>query len=229
MTSLALGALDPGDVVVASRDGSGWRLRFASGDKHRWRIRPGTTGAGTIIDTAIALAPGEQLALVDPPVRDGGPTTELVVPKPSDPVGAPVRDGASVAIEPAGSVTVEPDADRDGFGDQTEDLCPGVGGAVCAPGHLRVSIDGPGYVPALDPVLVHWTVTNVGSEPQPIALEWSSRTNVDRFEGPPGTECDPSAAASVPGRWVPTEQWSPLVRAELSVVGSPKPNLLGRR
>ncbi|MEH3052689.1 MAG: hypothetical protein PGN13_01585 [Patulibacter minatonensis] len=146
-----------------------------------------------MVDTAFALRAGEALVVLDPLVRSGGPVTDL------EPLQTPggagrVRTGDAVGLEPAGSVVLEPDADADGWGDTSQDLCPGVAGPACGAGASTVSLSGPSYVPALDDVRATWTVTNTSPTPQPFVLNLYSPTLEDRFEGPPGMRCRPRAA-----------------------------------
>jgi hypothetical protein len=79
-------------------------------------------------------------------------------------VGGPPKQGAALPIE----AFVEPDADHDGFGDTTQDRCPGVyGGAQgCPAADLGVSSSGlGGEATAGDTLSDTFTVTDHGPDP----------------------------------------------------------------
>lgn len=222
VTSIAIGApLGSSDVLVARpapEHAGSWntsRPQLTNANvRARWKPRTGTAADGYLIDTAIALAPGDVLVVVDPPVAAGGSVTDLELAN----LGGSVHDasptlnsGRPVAIQPLGRYTVEPDADQDGWGDETEDLCPGERIDACNPGGLKVAVDGPDYVPALDPVVVNWHVTNTSDGGYPVFLNISAQTKVDSITGPPGMTCAPGYTGNPTETFVPSAQRSPLI------------------
>lgn len=219
VTSIAIGEdLQMGDVLVAhpvpGNPGSWTTSRpqiTAAAEPSRWQ--PRTASDDHLVDTAIALAPGDELVMVDPPVRIGGTTTDLELASPSaTPYDAApdLTTGTPVGVETLAHVTVEPDTDGDGWGDETEDLCPQQWGIACGPGSLKVAVDGPQYVPALDPVQVTWQVTNTGASSSPVILNISAQTKTETVAGPPGMTCAPGYAGNPTELFVPSSRRSPL-------------------
>lgn len=212
ITSVAVGDTDPGQLLIAHPDAGNpgsWTVHHPLGDSLHWAERAGTSGAGLIVDTAIRLEVGDVLVIIDPLIRAGGPVTDFDTPA-GAPIDSTLVTGLGVPVEPTGSITVEPDADSDGFGDTSEDLCPGIARPICAPGKVSVSIEAPAYVPALDPVVAKWTVTNTGETTQPFVLNWSSPTTVDHLDGPAGTVCAPGRIFNPSEAFVPPATRSPL-------------------
>ncbi len=217
VTRLAVGAIDPANVLVLRPDATApgrWTATAASANPAQWRERPGTSGDGTIIDTAIPLPAGARLALVNPLVGAGS-TSELDLPAGQSSYEGQLADGASVPLQAVGSASIEPDADRDGWGDESADLCPGVAGPICAAANLRATLDVPVWAPSLLPVTARWSVTNAGDAPQPAWINWWARPGADTFTGPNGLTCAPGRTLDVGERAVPKASRSALLGARL--------------
>lgn len=217
VTRLAVGAVDPADVLVLRPDDSvpgRWTATAASDTPAQWRQRPETSGDATVIDTAIRVPAGARLALIDPLVSAGS-ATDLELPAGQASYTGQLVDGQSVPIQAAGSVTIEPDVDRDGWGDETADLCPGVAGPTCAAAKLRASLDVPFWAPSMLPVTARWTVTNDGDARQPVWINWWARPGADAFTGPEGLTCTAGRTLNVADRTVPASGRSPLLTSRL--------------
>jgi hypothetical protein len=187
----------------------------------RWMvIRPSTdafhfkqTGANAAVhtDTAIRLLAGDRVVLIDPLVAAaGGSVRDFDLEPGATEIGDTLADGLIEPVVPVGRLRFEPDADHDGWGDETQDLCPGVAGRQCSAGTPHIALSGPAYVPSTDEVRVTWTATNAGDSPQPLTLNlWSSAT-LPRTELPAGTTCAPGRVESPVDAWIPPTSRSPL-------------------
>lgn len=200
VTEIALGEPDPAVFVARPIDGKpgSWSLTPSSQDPTRWRQRQGTYGEGTFIDVRIPLQTGERLVLVDPRVTQTGTTRDFT---PTDPGLTEADDGEIFAITPVGRVVLEADADADGFGDDTQDLCRGVQGQWCAPASGKVALTGPAYVPSQQPASWTWSITNTGSDPQPFMVNLYSAEANPVVTGPPGAVCAPGQVRSALESW----------------------------
>jgi hypothetical protein len=88
-------------------------------------------GGPNVFDARIPVAAGDRFGVFGPP---GSATIYCTTGTPGDKMGAAPGDltvGSSAVFAPVGaeaqvpvSATVEPDADGDGFGDETQDKCP---------------------------------------------------------------------------------------------------------
>lgn len=215
VTTVAMGEIQPEQLRVARPDptvAGRWTVVAVSQDAMHWAVRPGTVGAATIVDTAVTLLPGDVLVAIDPLVRAASvPLTEFALPAGETTVGSVLTTGAPASLEPTGTITTEPDADADGYGDRSEDLCPGVARPICLAGQAEVALDAPDYVPALDPLVARWTVTNTSEGPQPFIVNYSAPTGTDRLDGPPGTVCAPGRVSNPTELFVPAAIRSPLI------------------
>jgi len=150
------GAVAPSSGVIV-----GWRVKVgAGGSSHEARLRVihGTKGSGGEVVTLPAAAgvysfparlsvqAGDELGI---DVADTSEATKAFIANSSDPSGKvddwepPLKDGEERA--PSGNdvpntellinATIEPDADHDGYGDETQDACPTVAnnGGPCPP------------------------------------------------------------------------------------------------
>lgn len=211
ISKLALGAVQPDQLRVARPDPATpgrWTAATPSRDVLRWAERPNTTGAGTIVDTAIPLPAGSVLVLLNPLVR---PASESITGFAPAEIDGALLTGSPTPFEPTGAITVEPDADGDGYGDTTEDLCPGVARALCLAGDAEVTLDAPTYVPGLEPLVARWTVKNTSEGQQPFVVNFATPMQSERVDGPPGMACAPGRVSNPTELFVPISIRSPLV------------------
>lgn len=198
---------DPTAEVHVARAADGkpgrWNLAPASRSETRWKQRHGTSGTATVFDVSIPLQPGDRVVLVDPMVVASETTTQDFNPTdgPEGPTLTEVSDGEPVEVTPVGRISIEPDVDADGWGDDTQDLCRGVAGASCAPATLKASINGPAYVPSQQDAVATWSVTNAGAESQPVIVNLFSAEPVVIASGPAGSICRPGQSASAIEAW----------------------------
>jgi hypothetical protein len=212
ITSLELGNISASQVrIVRPLEGETGRysVRSVSTAPHRWRfmsLRP--AGMPLHVDTAIHLDAGDQLMLIDPLVEPTGAVVDFDTPDGGSTSQAVA--GLTVGLHPVGRVTFEPDADGDGFGDETEDLCPGIVGWQCAGGSPQVTITGPEWFPSGDTASRGWTVKNAGVEPQPFVVNLYSRAVHPAFTTPPGAKCAPGATLRAIDAFVAPTVHSPI-------------------
>lgn len=205
VTEIAVG--DPDVEVHVARPVPGtpgsWTLSAASAAPSKWKLRPYTWGATSTFDVNIPLAPGEQLVLIDPlvstqtSVRDFDPT----IGENGLPTIEKVAAGEVVGVRPVGRIVTEPDADGDGWGDETQDLCRGVAGQRCAPATVKVALSGPDYVPSQNAASWTWSITNAGPDPQPLVVNLFSAEAAPVVNGPEGAVCSPGQATSSLAAW----------------------------
>ena len=166
------------------------------------------TASGAVIYTAVPVRAGDQLAVVDPLVS----TAESSVDFESSSVTlSSFTTGETVEVKALGRVTIEPDADQDGFGDETSDLCPGVKGARCAPGSATITLTGPAYAPVTTPIRWTWTVTNTSATAQPFVVNFVSPEETPEFTAPDGAICKSGTVASSDDAIVVPSARSPLI------------------
>lgn len=215
LSGLEVGSLEAERVLIARPIASvpgQWTVIVPPTGADRWRaVTPKPPGPITRIDTAIAVEPGDQLVLVNPRVVETGAVTDLDLPDAAAAADDRLVAGASVAITPAGRAIFEPDADGDGWGDETQDLCPGVSGRECAGGVGQVVVTGAQYVPSRQPVQIRWTATNVGDAPQPFVLNLGTKARNPEFQSPPGVTCGPGFAPIPTDVFVPPATRSSLI------------------
>lgn len=182
------GAFESADFwIVSPRPGTEVSLRAAGGDGvsfRRWEDHGPYSGS---FATRFRLEAGERLAVNDPSVVPGGPTTGYM-PVPDSWAGAPVE----LPLTPSGIVWLEPDTDGDGWGDETQDLCPGVAGPRCMPGAaVSASLTAPEYVPSRHDTRATWTAKNDGESVQPLLLDVIVGSRDPQITGPAGMRCAP--------------------------------------
>lgn len=200
VTEIAVGDPEPAVAVARPVDGNAgrWTVAPASADPTRWRLRHNTSGIGSVFDVRIPLRPGDRLVLVDPRISQSGSTRDL---NPADLFITAATDGQVFPITPVGRIVVEQDADADGFGDETQDLCRGVARQYCTAATVKVTLNGPAYVPSQQPAAWKWSITNEASDPQPFVVNLSSAEATPSVTAPPGATCNPGWHGSAIGAW----------------------------
>ena len=159
--------------------------------------------------TAVPVHAGDQLVLVDPIVSTNESSVDLE--SASDSL-ASLTTGEKVGVKALGRVTIEPDADQDGYGDETADLCPGVTGGRCAPGTASVTLAGPAYAPVGTPMRWTWTVTNTSPTAQPFVVNLTSPEETPELTAPDGAICSPGTVASSDDAVIAPSARSPLIQ-----------------
>lgn len=216
ITSLELGGAYLSSVSLLRPDGDGsWSIHPLRDNYGRYQLRKGTR----IIDSAFPVRAGDQLVIADPDVVVGGSTTQFVSS------AGPLTAGGAVALTPVVRITAEPDADRDGYGDESQDLCPGVDGMLCEVGDLGVELHSSGqsnaftgpYVPTLDTAHGSWIVTNNSPAPQPVLVNLLLPTNATHVP-PAGVQCTPGFVASPADALVAPSMRSSLLTAALEAM-----------
>ncbi|MBJ7473347.1 MAG: hypothetical protein JHD16_18715 [Solirubrobacteraceae bacterium] len=212
ITSISVGDDRPLLLIARPVVGSPgtFRATRVSTNPLTWRVRPGTTS----IDTAIRVRAGDQLVLVDPLIKAEGSTVDFETSTPETLTS--LTTGQPVGLTAVGRITFEPDADADGYGDETGDLCPGVEGRTCSAAAMTVVLAGPAYVPSQSPLVWNWGVANIGDAPQPLVVNLFSGEATPTVTGPPGSTCLPGAVTSADQAFVPSRVRSPLAVPPLS-------------
>lgn len=204
ITQLDLGPVAVGALRIARPTGQGtWNLLPITRTAARWSPVHGTNA----VHTAVAVRKDDQLVVLDPQVSAGGTTVDL------EPSGEGVIvSGRPVPLAVVGNLTFEPDSDGDGFGDLTQDLCPGIVGGTCEPGSVAVTLTAPSYVPSEQVVNTSWTVTNTSSARQRLLVNIFAPGNAAR-QYPEGAVCAPQWQGGPTALFVPYQRRSPLAAA----------------
>lgn len=200
VTELAVGDPEPAVAVARPVEGTPgrWSISPVSMDPTRWKLRHNTGGESAIFDVRIPLRSGERLVLVDPLIALSGATRDL---EPVDLFVSSATDGRVFPITPVGRVAIESDADADGFGDETQDLCRGLARQFCTAATVNVALSGPAYVPSQQPASWTWSITNASSDPQPFVVNLYAAEAIPAVTGPPGSTCSPGQPASALEAW----------------------------
>lgn len=197
VTAIEGQGIAPTDLFVITPTSPGrWSGRAAVPEGAPWQEAPGAFLERNRA-TAIRMAPGERLIIDDPAAASMGiNATEGF----SSSFGGPtidVMDYGFAKVRPSVMAWFEPDADGDGWGDDSQDSCPGVEGLRCASAAApTVALTVPKYVPSVERPTASWQVSNAGATPQPFVL--TLHTSVpSAVTAPPGTDCARRAAPPI--------------------------------